>query len=474
MSLVPRGLRYKLLISFCLMSIIPLLVALYLMRDYVFNVFMAILSPNYAFPPMLSTSWILFFCLAIAVLGLVLAKRIIEPVIEMALQTKLIAEGNFGHELAVGSDDEVGDLAHSINKLTARIRENMDELKSYGEKTELINLEIHRRVMALSSLLQIGENISAGAQMEDVMTIIIEKVAQLMDSGYSILLLPKANEPQTLEVNITTEISNEKLRQLELKFGIGVLGKALEAGTVIHADSATRSSGDVQAFRELYDIKNFAAFPIISHNKSVGLLLVGNEIPDFVFKEDDLDVISVFIRQAAIAYESDVLAKKSKELAIKDDLTNLYNQQYIATRLDEEIKRAIIYQRPCSYIVFNIDNFNKFRDENGELVTERALKKVAFVLQENVTQIGRAARLSGDEFALLLPEKNKKEAYRIAEEVRGKVEKIDLELKGKKGYLTVSGGVSENPLDGSTAEELIKKATTSVSKAKSNGKNKIA
>ena len=44
MSLVPKGLRYKLMVAFSLMSIIPLLVAVYLVRDYIFAVFMAILS----------------------------------------------------------------------------------------------------------------------------------------------------------------------------------------------------------------------------------------------------------------------------------------------------------------------------------------------------------------------------------------------------------------------------------------------
>ncbi|GAJ18522.1 unnamed protein product [marine sediment metagenome] len=73
---------------------------------------------------------------------------------------------------------------------------------------------------------------------------------------------------------------------------------------------------------------------------------------------------------------------------------------------------------------------------------------------------------------MLLPEKNKKEAYRIAEEVRKRVEKLNLELE-KEAYLTISGGVSENPLDGSTAAELTKKAANSVSIAKSQGKNKI-
>lgn len=463
MSLVPRGLRYKLTVAFCLMSIIPLLVSAYLVRDYIF-------------PPtkdIISISWVLFFCLVIAFLGLVLAKQMIEPVIEMALEAKLIAEGDLNRRISVGTEDEIGDIGHAINQLTLHIKENMEELTTYGERTKLINTEIHKRVLALSSLMQIGENISTSAQMEDIMSLITEKIVQIMDTGYAILLLPKSNDPEMLELNIANNVTNDKLRQLEIKIGKGILGSLLVSGSSVYADSKTKFSKEIDAFREEYNIKNFAAFPIFSHDKSVGMLLFGNEMKDFEFKEDDLELIKVFAKQAAIAYESDILTKKAKELAIKDDLTDLYNEKYITTRLDEEIKRAMLYQRPCSYIVFNVDGFNKFREENGELATERALKKIASALKENVTQIGRAARLSGDEFALLLPEKNKKEAYKIAEEIRKKIENLDLELE-KKTYLTISGGVSENPLDGSTADELMKKAISSVSVAKSQGKNKIA
>lgn len=475
LSLVPRGLRYKLMVAFCLMSIIPLLVSVYLTRDYIYKIFVVLLSPDYTpiAGDIINASWTLFFCVVITILGLLLARQMIEPVIEMSLDARLIARGDFDRRINVSTEDEIGDLGHSINKLTLLIKENMEELASYGEKTKLINTAIHRRVLALSSLLQIGENISTAVQMEDVMNLITEKIVQVMDVGFAALFLPKPDDTESLELNIANNLSNEKIREMVIRTGRGLLGKSLADGTVIYADVKTSFLKEVEGFRQDYDIKNFAAFPVISHNRPVGMLLIGNDADNFAFNTDDLELVKVFAKQVAIAYDSDVLAKKVKELAIKDDLTDLYNEKYITARLGEEIKRSILYQRPCSYVVFNIDGFNKFREENGELATEKALKKIANVMEEYVTQIGRAARLSGDEFALLLPEKTKKETYRIAEEVRKRVEDLDLQLE-KKANLTISGGVSENPIDGSSAEELMRKAADSVSEAKTQGKNRIA
>jgi len=100
------------------------------------------------------------------------------------------------------------------------------------------------------------------------------------------------------------------------------------------------------------------------------------------------------------------------------------------------------------------------------------LKKIAAVLTKRLSPIDKAARIGDDVFALLLPEKNKRSAFDIAEEIRHDVEKLrfsDDELD----RMTVSVGVSENPIDGSTPEALFDKAAELVKKAKTDGKNKV-
>ncbi len=90
-----------------------------------------------------------------------------------------------------------------------------------------------------------------------------------------------------------------------------------------------------------------------------------------------------------------------------------------------------------------------------------------------LTEIDRVARTANNEFAIVLPEKNKRQAKFISEEVRKKVEASFREERDENKKLTVSGGVSENPLDGVTAEELVIKAREALGQAKSLGKNRI-
>ena len=462
MTLVNKGLRYKLLLAFSLMSIIPLLACMYVISLYVFP----------QLDSLVSVSAIAFISIVIALLGFFLARNLIDPVIDMAIEAKMIASGQYDKSLNVPTDDELGNLASSINTMTQKIKTNLDELKSYGQKMREINTDVHKKVLALSSLLQIGDIISSGSiKLDPLLDMAVEKAAMFFDSAFSILYMARDDESDFLS---KTEYGEdvEHFKEFTIKRrGQGLLDKAVANRAVLIVDGSSKPSRDVEGFQEAHNIKNILAVPIYSGRKNFGALVIGSKADNYKFKSEDVELVKVFAKQITIAIESDILNKKTEELAIKDDLTDLYNKNYILNRLAEEIKRAVFYQRPCSFIVFGIDDFDKFRSANGELAAEEALKKMAKVMKDNMIPVGKVARTSGDEFAILLPEKNKKESFTVAEEIRKKVEAVSFAKSG--GSLTVSGGVSENPLDGATSEELFKKAMELLKEAKASGKNKV-
>lgn len=463
MSLAPKGLRYKLVIAFSLMSIIPLLACAYIIFSYIFPV-----AADF-----INIATIVVISVAIAVLGLVLARGLVDPVIDMAIEARVIASGEFNREIAISSQDEIGILGESINTMTQKIRLNLDELKNFGQRTKELNIEIHKKVLALSSLLQIGDLISSGSiELDSILELSVQKVATILDGGFCIFyMIPKAESEEFL-ARAYANIHEENLKDITIEKGEGFLGKIMESRSFVIVDKTTKITRDAEEFKSSHNIKNAVIVPIYSGKKDFGLLVVGNRQDDYRYKTDDIDLIKIFAKQITIAIENDIWLKKSEELSIKDDLTDLYSKNYILSRLDEEIRRAIFYQRPCSFIVFNIDNFKSLRDSRGELAAEEVIKKVAKLLKDNMTPVGKAARIGGDEFAILLPEKNKKEAAYIAEDLRKRIETNNFSRDGKVS-ITVSGGVSENPIDGSTQEELFRKAMEALQSAKSLGKNRV-
>jgi len=458
-----RGLRHKLMLAFSLMSIIPLLACFYLISIYMFPQ-----SQN-----AINITGVIVLVVVIAALGFLVAKGLVDPICEMAIEAKLIANGQYDRKIDVARDDEIGNLGASINMMTQRIKSNLDELKSYGQRVREINVEVHKKVLSLSSLLQLGDMISSGSmQIDSLLDIAVEKTAAIFDTGFCILYLSKSPDSDLL-TKASYNLDKEGLERLIIKRdGKGLLNGALQDRSIIVIDRGVKLSKEAEHFVVSHNLKNILALPIYSGRANLGLLIAGNRIDDFKFKSDEVDLVKIFAKQITIAIESDILSKKTDELEIKDELTGLYNKNYITQRLEDEIKRAIFYQRPCSLVVFNIDNFRAFREIQGEIAAEDIIKRIAKIVKENSIPVGKVARTGGDEFAMILPEKNKKEAVLIAEDIRIKIAGANL-IKDGKAIMAVSGGVSENPIDGATTDELFKKAAESLRQAKSLGKNRI-
>ncbi len=458
-SMMSRGLRYKLGIAFFLMSLIPLFVFMFFILAYIY--------PETRYPFTIGstpTVIIIVITLFITLLGFFLLREIVDPVLTIARQAKEVAQGAMDTSFEIGREDEIGDLSDSLNKMTSRIRDTINELRIYGEKTKEINIEIHRKVLTLSNLLQIGNLISAGASLEEVVKEVSEKLGQLEIAASSFIYLQ--DSPKVLSLQVAYQLS-EKTLPSRIMFGETLLGELAGQGESLIYDSTTRGGVGLKEFKYNLKLENLAVFPVTSRGSVVGLLGTGNTLQHFKYKPEDLETLKVFVKQVSLAYENDLLSKRAKELEVRDDLTGLYNEKFTHQRLDEEIKRAIHYQRPCSLILVDVDNFEGVEERHqGNL-----LKLVARELEGFMTDADRAARLERDRFALIVPERNKREATQLAETLRRRMEEKGRGFHGTS--VTVSAGVAENPIDGSSAEELLQKAQDALASAKSLGKNRV-
>jgi diguanylate cyclase (GGDEF)-like protein len=390
----------------------------------------------------------------------------IDPVIKIAGDAKIIASGNVDTRIEIKREDEIGDLSTSLNIMTQKIKENLEELKAYSEKTKLINIEINKKVLALSGLLQIGNLISASTELSTVLDFIARKLSDVEDNAVSLIMMLD-EEKKEFKVVSSFNIDEIKIERLIIKHE-----EAVPRILFVDKDMPLKEQ-KLQNFLESMELKNIAMLPIIVSGRQLGFLVLGNDKDNFVFKDDEKELLKVFVKQATIAVENDLLIKKAKALAVRDELTGLYNQSYIHTRLDEEIKRACMYQRPCGYILVDIDDFKLLHDKLGETKTEMLLKALGEILKTSVTEVDKVGRLATDEFAIVLPERNKKQSAAIAEEIRKKIELNLSKIMRSGEKMTVSIGVSENPIDGSSADELMEKAEKLVKNAKMLGKNRV-
>jgi diguanylate cyclase (GGDEF)-like protein len=194
----------------------------------------------------------------------------------------------------------------------------------------------------------------------------------------------------------------------------------------------------------------------------IGALGMGNRRASYTWMTEWVDLVKVFAKQTSIAIENEVLLRKAKTLAIRDELTGVYNERYIKRRLEEEIKRAIMYQRPCGLLMFRPTGLVAYRQQFGEPEAERFLKKVARFIQESVTEIDRVGRFAGNEIVVVLPERNKRQAMEISEELGRRMVTTFEEFMNGTTPLKLEVGIAENPLDGITGDDLVEKASVSL------------
>jgi diguanylate cyclase (GGDEF)-like protein len=462
-SLNSRTVKQKLMVAFQLMSILPFLVCVYLLSIYIFSksgvkldiiVYLAVSA-------------------SLAIVGLLVIKEVFDRLASVASEAKFIAAGDISRKLEVEHSDEVGELGNILNQLTHRIRSNMDELKGYSEKTTEINIEIQRKIIVLSNLMQISVLISQGSKLEEVLKIAVEKSRALANSEIAFLLF-KDELKDYFCMKVADGVKSGYLMAIEIGPQEDIYNKAFNLNKLLILDNQNSLKDNLRIdFLTKFQVKNCLAMPIFLRGSVKAVLGIANTRDNFSYNKGDIELLDIFSKQIAVAIENDILAHRIEKLEIKDALTGLYNRFFIQSRLQEEINRAIVYQRPCSFIIFDIDNFKDYSEKFGLICGESALKKVAVLIRGCITEVDRVGRTDDDEFSLILPEKNKRQAQEVAEEICKKIQSSFCADQDSSKCLTFSAGVSENPLDGVRVEQLIVKAKELLKKAKAGGKNKV-
>ncbi|MDD5454102.1 MAG: PAS domain S-box protein [Candidatus Ratteibacteria bacterium] len=168
--------------------------------------------------------------------------------------------------------------------------------------------------------------------------------------------------------------------------------------------------------------------------------------------------------------------KKTEEtirhLAYHDILTNLPNRTLFNNRLALELNRAQRNKQKVSVMLMDLDRFKNVNDSLGHSFGDQLLQSVGKRLSEIVRSSDTVARMSGDEFILLLPETpHIRDVTKIAKKILKAIKKPFL-ISGKELNITTSIGISIYPTHGEDAETLIKNADIAMYQAKKSGRNK--
>jgi diguanylate cyclase (GGDEF)-like protein len=177
--------------------------------------------------------------------------------------------------------------------------------------------------------------------------------------------------------------------------------------------------------------------------------------------------------QAAIALENARLHGIVQRQAITDELTELANRRYFMETLETELRRAERFHEPLALVFADLDDFKRVNDRFGHHVGDDVLRAFADVVRRRVRAIDLAARLGGEEFAVLLLETDLAGAELLAENLRTAVAALEVRVAGGESvHVTASFGVAAYPRTHS-ADELMNAADRALYQAKREGKNRV-
>ncbi|MBF0496641.1 MAG: diguanylate cyclase [Deltaproteobacteria bacterium] len=160
----------------------------------------------------------------------------------------------------------------------------------------------------------------------------------------------------------------------------------------------------------------------------------------------------------------------AEERAEIDDLTQIHNRRALNRRIREEVSRFQRYNRPCSFVMFDVDHFKAINDRCGHLNGDQVLQGLAEVVKENIRTEDFFARFGGEEFFIILPENTLERAHLVAEKLRKMVSMIEFNFGRERIPVTISLGVASlRPHD--TSDDIISRADNAMLLAKRGGRN---
>lgn len=194
-------------------------------------------------------------------------------------------------------------------------------------------------------------------------------------------------------------------------------------------------------------------------------------LPEGLTKEESLgatrELLTALVPHIAESY---LLLERAQDLALSDDVSGLPNHRAAQTVLGEKFSTSIKKRAPFSILFIDGDNLRQYNDISYQKGNSM-IRKLGKILASQLRRGDFLARwFSGDEFLIVLPGTDRREALQVGERLRLLVEET---TKDWLFPITISVGIASFPEDGSDLEALLRKAEEANACAKKRGKNRV-
>lgn len=357
-------------------------------------------------------------------------------------------------------------------KTTAELRKDhfllpFSILKNYPKEVmlllkQLLNVVREQKILEREiKLLKTVETLYLTQEQEKAFSQIIFAVSEILETEASGILYLRDPKKAIYESYFPLE-ERRKGKKLRLAFHPEYLDEILFSESPFVQVEDPNEKGKI-----------LVGYPIVSEQNHLGVLFIPLS-KEYPVPDEKLEVASQFVKELASVIENLLLFAETKELTIRDDLTQAFNRRYFEAFIDEELERAKRYNNHFSIIFLDLDDLKQINNRYGHLMGSRTLQEVAKRIQSAVRSMDRVVRFGGDEFCIILPHTSPEEAVKVAQRIRSAIASSAFSLAPNVDvHMTASIGVAGFPEHAQTKEALISKADQAMFEVKSRQKNGI-
>lgn len=322
------------------------------------------------------------------------------------------------------------------------------------KKNEYLSL-LHETTLALMNRLD----------LDDLLATIIKRAGQLVGTEHSLIVMYN-EETKKLEQKLAVGFYSNFAWDY-ISIGRSAVGKAFttKASLVIndYQDWPNRADWD----EEFEEIKAVVAVPLKHGSKAVGAIAMAHIEEGKQFNENELMILTRFAELASIALDNARLytlaqkeiieriraEEKLRYYSFHDVVTGIYNRTYFEQKMEGLEGEGHF---PFGIIVCDVDGLKFVNDSFGHIRGDGLLATVADVIKHSFREDDIVARIGGDEFAVLLPDKSRDVVEAACVRIKESVEKYNENIPELPLSISVGFAVSEDSCI--AAGELFKKA----------------
>lgn len=368
-----------------------------------------------------------------------------------------------------------------------RSAESMEMLNRKREEEEgKIYKFLYNQTEALNG---VGQNILSNLDKESIFNIVAKEILELIQAD--IIQIGIYNEEEGI---LNNELTIEKGQRL-VKGPMSILEDSFWAYSVKHKQDILIMDIEKEYSRYFEDFKEYLVkirkkkeyvietipyslifVPIIMKDKVKGVIST-QAYKKNSFNLKDLSTLKTLSNYLGIGLENARLYMKVEFASKYDMLTKVFNRKELfeeTTQMYEQLKESKNTNGTLCILMIDVDNFKRINDVYGHQEGDRALERVADLIQASIGEKDRVGRYGGEEFMVGIPDETLKQCIQKAEIIRKNVEKaVITSVLGITIPITVSIGVANLSTKKYTLEQMINYADKELFKAKNSGKNNV-